>query len=116
MEAAAQAMETVDRLSRATLAELKSLAKPPAGVELVTAACLMMLEHEFENLKWDRAKKMMANVDRFKESLQNYDARYMDDKLIAKLTPICSEESFTPEAMASHPAAAAKLCKWVVAS
>jgi dynein heavy chain len=113
MEAAAEA---VDCLSKAMLTELKSLPKPPAGVDVVTAACLMMLEHEFKNLKWDRAKKMMANVDKFKESLQNYDARYMDDKLITKLTPICSEESFTPEAMASKSAAAANLCTWVVAS
>jgi dynein heavy chain len=113
MEAAAAA---VDCLSKAMLTELKSLPKPPAGVDIVTGACLMMLENEFKNLKWDRAKKMMANVDKFKEQLQKYDARYMDDKLVSRLTPICGEESFTPEAMASKSAAAANLCTWVVAS
>jgi dynein heavy chain len=54
------------------LTELKSLPKPPAGVDMVTAACLILLEHEYKNHKWDRAKKMMANVDQFKASLQNF--------------------------------------------
>ena len=62
MEAAAAA---VDCLSKAMLSELKNLPKPPAGVDVVTKACLIMLEGEYKNHKWDRAKKMMANVDKF---------------------------------------------------
>lgn len=54
------------------MTELKSLPKPPAGVDMVTAACLILLEHEYKNHKWDRAKKMMANVDQFKASLQAF--------------------------------------------
>ena len=59
MDAAAAA---VDCLSKNMLTELKGLQKPPAGVDLVTAACLIMLEKEFKNHAWDRAKKMMASA------------------------------------------------------
>jgi len=66
MKAAAAA---VDVLSKAMLTELKNLKSPPAGVDLVTAACLVLVENEYKNHKWDRAKKMMANVDQFKNTL-----------------------------------------------
>ena len=69
MEAAAAA---VDCISKSMLTELKSMAKPPAGVDLVTAACLVLVEREYKNHKWDRAKKMMANVDQFKTQLQEF--------------------------------------------
>merc|ERR1719162_1437690 len=48
MEAAAAA---VDCLSKGMLTELKSLPKPPAGVDIVTKCCLIMLENEFKNHK-----------------------------------------------------------------
>ena len=41
MEAAAAA---VDCLSKGMLTELKSLPNPPAGVDLVTSACLILIE------------------------------------------------------------------------
>ena len=59
MEAAAEA---VNCLSKASLTELKNFNKPPEGVDQVTACCLMMVEGEFKNHTWDRAKKMMAKV------------------------------------------------------
>ena len=66
MEAAADA---VNCLSKASLTELKNFNKPPDGVDQVTACCLMMVEGEFKNHTWDRAKKMMAKV-RFVVHLQ----------------------------------------------
>merc|ERR1712054_170355 len=98
MEAAAAA---VDCLSKAMLTELKTLPKPPAGVDLVTKCCLIMLEHEYKNHKWDRAKKMMANVDKFKEKMLDYRGEDIPEDVIAKIEPICSLEEFTPEAMLS---------------
>jgi len=73
MQAAADAVAC---LTKNMLGELKSLPKPPAGVEKVTACCLILLEHEYKaHLKWDRAKKMMGNVDQFMTTLRDYDGR-----------------------------------------
>jgi dynein heavy chain len=111
MEAAAAA---VDCLSKAMLSELKNLQKPPAGVDVVTKACLIMLEGEYKNFKWDRAKKMMANVDKFKEKLQKYRGEDMPENVVEMVGPICATEGFTPEDMLKKSAAASNLCTWVV--
>lgn len=111
MEAAAAA---VDCLSKSMLTELKSLPKPPSGVDLVTKCCLIMLEHEYKNHKWDRAKKMMANVDKFKEKLLVYRGEDIPEDVIERLRPTVEHEDFSPEFMMSKSAAAANLCTWVV--
>ncbi|CAK9104463.1 Dynein axonemal heavy chain 17 (Axonemal beta dynein heavy chain 17) (Axonemal dynein heavy chain-like protein 1) (Ciliary dynein heavy chain 17) (Ciliary dynein heavy chain-like protein 1) (Dynein axonemal light chain 2) [Durusdinium trenchii] len=111
MEAAAKA---VDCLDKKALTELKSLSKPPAGVDEVTKACLMMIEGEFKNFKWDRAKKMMANTDHFLNALKGFDAENMPDNLIAKLEPIVENAGFNYEQMVKKSFAAANLCNWVI--
>jgi len=112
MRAAADAVECLDK---SMLTELKSLPKPPAGVEKVTACCLILLEQEYKNhLKWDRAKKMMANVDQFKNLLKNYDGRTMPESEVPKIEVFTKDPEFTPDNMKSKSAAAANLCTWVV--
>jgi dynein heavy chain len=111
MEAASEA---VNCLSKAMLVELKSLPKPPAGVDKVTAACLILVEHEFKNHKWDRAKKMMAAVDKFKESLVVFRGEDIPEDVVARVTPFIEDPEFTVENMKSKSAAAANLCAWVV--
>jgi dynein heavy chain len=111
MDAAASA---VDCLSKASLTELRSLPKPPAGVDKVTACCLMMIENEFRNHKWDRAKKMMAKVDAFLIKLKEYKAENMSEQLVSKLEAIVNDPSFTYEIMLKKSSAAANLCSWVI--
>ena len=111
MEAAAAA---VDCLSKGMLTELKSLPNPPAGVDMITSACLILIEKEYKNFKWDRAKKMMANVDQFKGRLQSYRGEDMTDDEVNKLQPFLSDPMFDPKIMESKSMAAANLCNWVV--
>ena len=100
-------------LNKSPIIELKSMSKPPQGVELVTKACLMMIENENRNFKWERAKKMMANVEKFLEALKSYDADNMEPKLIEKLEPIIQNPLFTHSNMEKKSSAAANLCDWV---
>ena len=111
MEAAAEA---VDCLSKNMLGELKSLKTPPGGVDLITSACLILIEREYKNHKWDRAQKMMANVDQFKQRLQSFRGEDITDDEIAKLNPFLENPMFTVEVMKTKSAAAANLCNWVV--
>ena len=48
--------------------------KPPAGVDKVTNACLILIEKEYMPKKqtWARAKSMMQNVDAFKAKLSEF--------------------------------------------
>ena len=111
MKAAAAA---VDVLSKAMLTELKNLKTPPAGVDIVTTACLILVEKEYKNHKWDRAKKMMANVDQFKNKLMAFKGETIPEDDIQRVAPLIALPDFTPENMASKSAAAANLCTWVV--
>jgi len=111
MEAAAAA---VDCLSKSMLTELKSLSSPPSGVDLITSACLILIEKEYKNFKWDRAKKMMANVDQFKQKLQQYRGEDMTEDEVKKLEPYMNNELFDPKIMEGKSMAAANLCTWVV--
>lgn len=113
MEAAAAA---VDCLSKPMLTELKALAKPPNGVDKVTNACLILIEKEYKPKKqtWDRAKKMMQNVDAFKKKLAVFQGETITEDEIGFLQPYIDDENFTPDKMASKSAAASNLCTWVV--
>lgn len=113
MEAAASA---VDCLSKAMLSELKNLKKPPAGVDKVTNACLILIEKEYsaKKLTWNKAKSMMANVDAFKGKLSEFRGEDITEHEIGLLQPYIEDTNFTPEKMASKSAAAANLCTWVV--
>jgi dynein heavy chain len=112
MQAAADAVAC---LTKNMLGELKSLPKPPAGVEKVTACCLILLEHEYkQHLKWDRAKKMMGNVDAFMTTLQEYDGRTMPENEIPKVEVFVKDPEMTVDAMKKKSAAAANLWTWVV--
>lgn len=111
MEAAADA---VNCLEKSMLTELKSLSSPPAGVDLVTSATLILLEKETKNFKWDRAKKMMANVDQFKSKLQAFRGEDITDDEVAKVNPYLSDPVFNYAIMKGKSAAAANLCNWVI--
>lgn len=108
------ANEAVNCLNKASLTELKSMSKPPAGVDRVTKAVLMMIRGEKRNFSWDNAKKMMAKVDAFKTQLERYDGANMAEDLVARLEPVLADPDFNGEAMLSKSFAAANLCNWVV--
>ncbi len=108
------AAEAVDCLSKTMLTELKSLAKPPAGVDKVTKVVLMLVEKETKNHSWDRAKKMIGNVDAFKRSLQAFRGEDITEQEIAKIEPIIKDPSFTVENMRTKSAAAANLATWAI--
>lgn len=111
MDAAAAA---VDCLSKAAITELKSLPKPPAGVDNVTKACLILVEKEYKNHKWDRAKKMMNNAGAFLDALKEFRGQDIPEADIARIEPLLADPEFTAEKMASKSSAAANICSWVV--
>jgi len=117
LEAAKPAMEkaqaALDCLDKANLTELRSLKTPPAAVLQVTKCVLMMLEKEYRNHKWSRAKKMMLKTDAFLARLKSFDARTMTSKLVEKLGPIVTEGGITTKSMQKSSVAAANLWGWV---
>jgi dynein heavy chain len=108
------ANEAVNCLTKGSLTELKSLSKPPAGVDKVTSAVLMMLKKEKKDFSWDNAKKMMAKIDQFKTQLETFDAGGMAPSTVSAVEGIISDPNFTAEKMKTKSAAASNLCAWVI--
>jgi len=78
-----KAMAALGGLNKNALGELKGLATPPAAVLAVTAAVTYMIAPKGANLKklditWGGAKKVMGDVAKFLEQLQNYDKDNFD--------------------------------------
>uniref|UniRef100_K3X576 AAA+ ATPase domain-containing protein n=1 Tax=Globisporangium ultimum (strain ATCC 200006 / CBS 805.95 / DAOM BR144) TaxID=431595 RepID=K3X576_GLOUD len=109
------AQQAVNCLNKASLTELKSMGKPPPGVDKVTAAVLMLVKNETKNFSWDNAKKMMAKVDVFKQQLEQFDKENIPPEIVARVDPLIFEDpNFNFEKMKSKSVAAANLCVWVV--
>lgn len=66
------AKAAVNCLDKGSLTELKSLSKPPEGVDLVMKVVLIMLTNEKKSLSWENGKRLMANVGQFKSRLEAY--------------------------------------------
>ena len=108
------ANEAVNCLDKNSLNELKGFATPPGGVPDVTGAVLMMLEGEFKNHSWDRAKKMMSNLGQFLEKLQTYDAENMPEELVQKMLKALENPMIDYDVMTAKSSAAANLAAWVI--
>lgn len=67
-----QAEAALDTLNKKDLGEAKSLKKPPAGVDDVTAVIIILLEGNPKDKSWAAAQKLMNNVDKFLERLKTF--------------------------------------------
>ena len=125
-------------LNKNALGELKGLGSPPAAVLNVTAAVAYMLAAKGSNLKkidisWNGAKKMMNDVGKFLETLQNYDkdnfwmdakqkvyeytgtATLPDGRVVTQGFAGTEENpEFNFKYMSGKSSAAAGLCDWIV--
>ena len=108
------AIEAVNCLDKNSLTELKGFSNPPAGVDKITMAVLIMVDGEKKNFGWDRAKKMMAKVDAFLDKLQNYKGEDIPDDVIKKVQPLLADPAFNYDTMKKKSSAAANLCNWVI--
>ena len=89
LEAAIPAVQkaeaALDALKKKELDELKSLGKPPAGVDDVTAAILAIKGEPSKNWKdWNTAKLMMKDVNKFMEELKGLKVVIDNGQLAAK--------------------------------
>lgn len=111
-----KAKEAVNCLDKTMLTELKNLKKPPAGVDKVTNACLILiqLEKDPKKLTWKNAQEMMKSVDKFRGQLEIFDGKSIPEEQISLLKKYVDDPEFKSETMATKSAAAASLCNWVV--
>jgi len=116
-----KAAAALDSLNKKDLGELKSLAKPPAGIDDVTGACVYLL-HEGGKGKidasWKASQQMMKDVNKFLEELLHFKAKIDAGKVpknnFKNIRPLLEKDWFNVDTMRTKSAAAAGLCDWVL--
>jgi len=127
VEAAMAALNTLDKKD---LGEAKTMAKPPAGVDDVFAATMILLANVHPNVvvqkngkvkdkSWDACKKqLLGSIPEYIDYLKAIKAG-VDDQSIPKLNfkevkELTTLEHFTPEIIMTKNKAAAGLCSFVL--
>jgi len=108
-----RAADAVNCLDIKMLQELKAFTSPSEDVVRVSTAVLIM-KGEMRNHTWNAACKMMGNPVKFKESLQQYDANNIADKVTTAIDPFLLVPNFNYDIMVGKSKAAANLCNWVI--
>lgn len=115
---ALQAEAALDTLNKKDLGEAKSLKKPPAGVDDITAVIIILLENAPKDRSWGAAQKLMGNVDKFMERLKTFkgiiDEGGLSKKTVDQTRSYLDLPHFNREAIANKSKAAAGLCDWAV--
>ena len=123
LEAAIPAVEkaeaALDTLNKKDLGELKSLAKPPPGVDDVTNAILAMRGEPPKSRDWNAAKNMMKDVNKFIEDLKSLKGVIDRSEMVAKNVDACRpylalEHVANLEIMRKKSNAAAGLCDFLL--
>jgi dynein heavy chain len=114
-----EALGALNTLDKTSLTELKSLAKPPDDVCLVTAAVMVLTANPSKippvrNRDWGNSKKMMANVGGWMNELKAFNIDNIPEACIENIQMYISNPGFEPSAVFSKSQAAAGLCKWVL--
>eukprot|EP00754_Rhynchopus_humris_P020205 Rhum_TRINITY_DN14684_c0_g1::Rhum_TRINITY_DN14684_c0_g1_i4::g.107697::m.107697/K10408/DNAH; dynein heavy chain, axonemal len=115
-----EALAALNSLKKEDLTELKALAKPPADVELVAAAVMVLISDpkKIPPLKggrdWSACKKMMANITGWMKDLLAFDANNIPPPCIEAIKMYIDDAAFDPVTVKTKSQAAAGLCGWVV--
>jgi len=106
-----KAMIEVDKLDKGSISEVKAYASPPAAVEMVLNAVMIMFQMKPD---WATAKKKISEPN-FLSQIKNFDKDNVPAKVTSKIKSYTNREDFTPEFVRSKSGAAAALCIWVLA-
>eukprot|EP01135_Chromosphaera_perkinsii_P005558 Nk52_evm107s352 gene=Nk52_evmTU107s352 len=106
LEASVKALEA---LNKKDITEIKSYGKPPALVEKVLEAVMILRKSE---PTWAEAKRHLGEPN-FIQQLVNYDKDNMTDKILSKIGKYCALPDFQPDIIGRVSLAAKSLCLWV---
>ncbi|CAC5406811.1 DNAH [Mytilus coruscus] len=108
-------MKDMNKIKRADLNELKSLAYPPSGViKVMQAVCLLLGNGKCSS--WTDSQKHLSNPDSFLQKLKNLDKDNIRPGVMTKIRKnYTSDPEFTVERMMKISRAAEALCKWIIA-
>ena len=109
MPALEKAMEEVEKLDKASVSEVKAYTKPPALVETVLQAVMILFGKATD---WGTAKKVIGESN-FLQEIKRYDKDHVSQATANKIKKYVEMPSFSKEEVKKVSGAAAALCVWV---
>lgn len=103
------AIKALEKLKKAEISEVKSMANPPAGVVRTMEAVCILLGVAAD---WENSKRLLSKVD-FLKMLKEYDKDHVDPRAIKKLQKYIQDPELTEERMVNVSRAAASILTWV---
>ncbi|XP_046389338.1 dynein axonemal heavy chain 2 [Ischnura elegans] len=109
MPALEEAIMALDALNKKDLSEIKSYGRPPAKVEMVMEAVMIL---KCVEPSWAEAKRQLGDAS-FLSKLRDFDKDNISDKTLKKIAVYTKNPEFDPEKVGIVSTAAKSLCMWV---
>ncbi|KAM4612372.1 dynein axonemal heavy chain 2 [Polymixia lowei] len=104
-----EAMKALESLNKKDMSEIKSYGHPPALVETVMQAVMILQGKE---PTWAEAKRQLGESN-FIKTLVHFDKDNIPDRVLKKIEQYCTQADFQPEIIGRVSLAAKSLCMWV---
>ncbi|KAK2860339.1 hypothetical protein Q7C36_004505 [Tachysurus vachellii] len=104
-----EAMKALESLNKKDMTEIKSYGRPPALVETVMQAVMILRGCE---PTWAEAKRQLGEGN-FIKQLVNFDKDNISDRVLKKIGQYCTQPDFQPDIIGRVSLAAKSLCMWV---
>ncbi|TRY86535.1 hypothetical protein DNTS_031645, partial [Danionella cerebrum] len=104
-----EAMKALESLNKKDMTEIKSYGRPPALVETVMQAVMILRGCE---PTWAEAKRQLGEGN-FIKQLVNFDKDNISDRVLKTIGQYCTQPDFQPEIIGRVSLAAKSLCMWV---
>ncbi|CAL1538804.1 unnamed protein product [Lymnaea stagnalis] len=104
-----EAMKALESLNKKDMTEIKSYGRPPALVEKVMEAVMILRGND---PTWPEAKKQLGDQN-FLKQLMNFDKDNISDRVLKKIGQYVAQADFHPEIIGRVSLAAKSLCMWV---
>uniref|UniRef100_A0A7S3MBB9 SAM domain-containing protein n=1 Tax=Spumella elongata TaxID=89044 RepID=A0A7S3MBB9_9STRA len=105
------ALKAIDGLTKMDVAEIRTMAKPHAAVEVVMEAVVVLLTGRA--MPFREAHKLLSNGEFFLQMLKEFDISDVTDEKLRLVEPYVNNPLFRPENVLPVSFCASKFCAWV---
>ena len=105
------AVAAIDSLTKLDVAEIKTMVKPPAAVEVVLEAVMCLLVGK--PMTWNETRKLLGGGEAFLVMLRDFKLEDVTDVRLKLVEPYVDNPVFRPENVLPVSYCASKFCAWV---
>jgi len=104
-------LKLVDGLTKLDIAEIRTMTKPPAAVEIILEAVMILLTGKV--MSFQEIRKLMGSGESFILMLREFRISDVSDERMQMIGPYVDNPVFQPENVVAVSLCASKFCGWV---